>query len=204
MKTNITMITLMIALSYALADKPADQTKNLKGPPVDFFQEEITLIVNDSISRVEGVYHIKNNYSKDINMPMTFPFYVDSVTDFPHIMEIYYKDSTGTRRKVAYRSHPERKVIRLSVPIKADSSITWYLNYEQRIKSKRAVYIITSTSAWSKPLDQATYTYIAPADFEITEIWPVPDTSYGDSSYVFRRCVKYDFLPSREMEINWK
>lgn len=135
---------------------------------------------------------------------MAFPFYVDSVTAFPHTIEIFYKDSLGNNIPIKFRSYPERKMIRLSVDIEPESYTTWYLNYEQRISSKRAVYIITSTSAWNKPLDRATYTYIAPQDFEITEIWPQPDTSYQENSLVYMHCIKNNFMPSREMEIKWR
>ncbi len=204
MKVTGPIVIFILIMSFAIADNTDKKSEAIRKPAIDFYQEEITLIVNDTISRVEGVYHIKNNTSKSLNLPLVFPFYVDSLTDFPHLIEIFYEDSLGVKRNAGYRGYPERKMIRLSVPVVADSSVTWHLNYEQRIKSKRAVYIITSTNVWSKPLDKATYTYIAPADFEIAEIWPEPDTSYGDSLITYRRCIKFDFLPSREMEINWK
>jgi hypothetical protein len=177
---------------------------SVKIPRIDFFQEEISLIVNDSIARVEGVYHFRNNSPNAINMPMAFPFYVDSVTSFPHEIEIYYEDSLGSKMPVQYKSYPKLKVIRLMLPIEPESERTWYLNYEQNIQSKRAVYIITSTAAWSKPLDKATYTYVTPEDFEITETWPEPDTSYQDSAFTYYKCIKYGFMPDRDMEINWR
>lgn len=197
------LVALLIIINIALAESDKEGIPSTK-PAVDFFQEEITLIVNDSISRVEGVYHFKNNTLKNLNLPLIFPFYADSVTAFPHMIEVFYIDSTGERRSLKYQSRPERNIIRLAVPIAPQSNITWYLNYEQKISAGRAVYIITSTSAWSKPLDQATYTYITPKNFNIINIWPQPDTSYQDSLYTYRQCTQHNFLPEREMEIRWR
>jgi hypothetical protein len=171
---------------------------------VEFFQEEITFIVNDSIARVEGVYHFRNNLGRAFDMPVMFPFHVDSTTAYPDLIEAYIADSTGHRRALDFVDMPERECIRMRIPMAAGPETIWNLNYEQRISAERAVYVITSTAAWQKPLEKATYTFITPASFKDVEVWPEPDTTFIENGMAYRRCVKYNFMPKREMTISWK
>jgi hypothetical protein len=169
-----------------------------------FYQEEITLTVSDSVSRVEGTYHFRNNTGKAIDMPVIFPFYVDSTTEFPYHIGAFLMDDKGHEQPIKFEELRNHKAIRMRIPLAADGETTWYLNYEQKIRARRAVYIITSTAAWQKPLEQATYTFIAPSSFEDIKVWPEPDTTFEKAGQIYMQCVKYDFMPTREMEISWK
>ena len=205
MKKRIIIITSIIISVFeftVFADEPARSPQWRS--PLDFFQEEITLSVNDSIMRVEGVYHMRNNTGRKFDAPLAFPFHVDSLTLFPHEIEAIVLDSVGNPIKLEFMSAPEHKIIRFRLPVCLGNETVWKLNYEQKIKSKKAIYIITSTAAWKKPLEQATYTFVTPRDFEVTDIWPAADTTYQDSTYIYRQCVKRNFMPTREMELIWK
>jgi hypothetical protein len=198
-------IALFMTLAFIAAF--AQDMRNIIPPetgPVDFFQEEITLTVTDSTTRVEGAYHFRNNRNREMMMPVIFPFYVDSTTLFPQSIEAYYYDSSGSKIPIDFIEMPQRKAIRMKIPVSSNSENTWYLDYEQKIESKKAVYIITSTAAWQKPLEQATYTFVAPSGFKDIRVWPEPDTTYEKDGQIYMQCVKYDFMPSREMQISWK
>jgi hypothetical protein len=172
-------------------------------PPVDFFQEEITLTVTDSTAAVSGVYHFRNNTARDFDMPVAFPFYVDSLSAYPHFIEAYIEKESG-KQVLPHRQLTKMDGISLKIPLKAGQEMTWNLDYAQKISSKRAVYIITSTAAWKKPLEQATYTFIAPANFINITAWPTPDTSFVNNGIRSFISYKQGFMPVRDMEILWK
>jgi len=176
---------------------------NIKAPPVDFFQEEITLVVTDSTASVKGIYHFRNNTDRDFDMPVAFPFYTDSLNSFPHFIEAYIEKEDG-KQVLPHRQLTKFAGISLKIPLQAGQEMTWNLDYTQKIGSKRAVYIITSTAAWKKPLERATYTFIAPANFADITTWPAPDTSIVINGIRSIISHKQNFMPTRDMEIFWK
>lgn len=204
---NNALITItLVSLLYCYG--ASQETGNIKPDgsktAVDFFQEEIILTVNDSTLKIDGVYHFRNNTGRDIPMPIAFPFHVDSATAYPHHIEAYLLDHDVKKQALEFSEIRQRNGIRARIPLMAGEETTWQLIYEQKISSKRAVYIITSTAAWKEPLEEATYIFVAPDDFEITYIWPEPDSSYQQNGLIYRQCVKRDFMPEQEMEIIWK
>jgi hypothetical protein len=205
MRISILIVTVIAIVSGFAIAQDISNIKPLKPrPSVEFYQEEITFIINDSIARVEGVYHFRNNTGKEFAMPVMFPFYVDSVTGYPDYIEAFQADSAGNITPLDFIEMPERGSIRMRIPITTAQETVWHLNYEQRISAKKAVYIITTTAAWQKPLEQATYTFVVPASFKNVKVWPEPDTTFAKDNQIYRQCVKYQFMPAREMEISWR
>jgi hypothetical protein len=205
MKIILITFFLFISITNPGLAQDIDNLKPIeREPAVDFFQEEITLTVTDSTMRLDGIYHFRNNTPRNIPLPFSFPFYVDSTISYPHFIEAYMLSDDGEKQRIDISEIRKTNSFRARIPLIAKSEATWQLAYEQKIESKRAVYIITSTAAWKKPLTQATYIFVTPEDFEISFIWPEPDSSFTKDGLVYRQCVKHDFLPSREMEIIWK
>lgn len=170
--------------------------------PVDFFKEEIVLTVSDSVATVNGVFYFRNNRDRDRPFPVLFPFYVDSVTHFPHEIKVYIINGNDTLT-VNFEPLVERGAIRMGIPMKSNDVTVWHLDYSQKIESPRARYILTSTSAWKKPLEEAAYYFVVPKTFDVVSIWPEPDSSGGDEIKTLW-CHKTDFMPDRDMEIIWE
>ncbi|MCP4579984.1 MAG: hypothetical protein GY839_00085 [candidate division Zixibacteria bacterium] len=202
-KLIIISITLTVLTGLLNSQSNIPGASGSRKPAVDFFQEEIILTVTDSIAKVEGTYHFRNNTERDFEMPVIFPFYVDSLCSYPHRLEAYQIQQDG-RQVMSHRELQKLDGIRFRIPLKAGQESTWYLDYEQKIKSKRAVYIITSTAAWKKPLEQATYTFVAPEEFDEIITWPEADSSYLENGQIYFISVKSNFMPAQDMEIFWK
>jgi len=195
------MHVMIKALIIAWGILPAQPPVDLRSP-VDFFAEEITMEVNESEVSIGGVYYFRNNTSKDKSFPIIFPFYVDSLTSFPDRIDAYVISGSDTS-VINFQSLEERHCIRLGIPMIPDSVTIWHLDYNQKISSRKARYILTSTSAWKKPLEKATYRFIAPKSFDINYAWPEADTVItGDKVTLI--ATRTDFLPPRDMEIIWE
>jgi hypothetical protein len=174
-----------------------------KKTSIEFFKEEITLSVNDSEAVIHGIYFFRNNTEQGGDFPVLFPFYVDSLSLFPHLIRPYIMDSNKVV-DIKFRSVEKANSISFTIPLKPKSITTWYFDYSQKIKASRARYIITSTNAWGKPLQEATYKFIAPCGFDNIKTWPGADTSYREGPDMIFLVHLRDFLPQKDMEISWE
>jgi hypothetical protein len=199
LKFSVIFILLSMGVSVA-GDLALKRTEKNSG--VDFFKEEITLVVNDSEATVHGIYYFRNNTDKSGDFPILFPFYVDSLSQFPNYIRPFIIDSAKTVN-LSFRTIENAGSISLGIPVRPRSVTIWYLDYVQRIKATRARYIITSTNAWGKPLEEATYRFIAPSDYDSIHTWPTADSIYKDRAKIVNLCHKKDFLPRQDMEISW-
>jgi len=170
---------------------------------VEFFKEEITMTVTDSTSSISGVYYFRNNTEKDKPFSVVFPFYVDAVSHYPHEIRAYTVNDGDTLIIEPARLE-DRNVIRLRIPMKPKEVTIWHLDYSQRIDGSHARYILTSTRAWGKPLEQALYRFVIPTDFEIIDIWPKIDKARRVKPNLELWSEKTNFMPSRDMEIFWQ
>ena len=178
------------------------QGENPRSRQVEFFKEEITMSVTDSSSSISGVYYFRNNTEKDRPYSVVFPFYVDGVSHYPHEIRAYTVTDGDTL--VIEPAHLEgRNVIRLRIPMKPKEVTVWYLDYTQRIESDYARYILTSTSAWGQPLEEATYRFLIPAGYRIIEIWPKADKARRIKLTIEMWCEKINFIPDQDMRIFW-
>ena len=170
---------------------------------VDFFKEEITLSIDDSTASVSGIYYFRNNTEKDKPFSVVFPLYVDAVSHYPHEIRAYTVNDGDTLIIEPTRLE-DGNVIRLRIPMRPKEVTIWHLDYAQRIEGSHARYILTSTRAWGKPLEEALYRFVIPADFEIIDIWPKVDKVRKVKPNLELWCEKSDFMPSRDMEIYWQ
>ncbi len=203
MKIAVAYLFAMILLAHSAYSDDLVLKTSAKKPSVDFFKEEITLSVNDSDVTVNGVYYFRNNTDKIGKFPVLFPFHVDSLSLFPNLIKAYIIDS-ATVNDLNYQKIRKANSISIAIPIKSQAVTIWHLDYSQKIKAPKARYIITTTNAWDKPLEEVTYKFIVPSDFDSLTAWPTPDTAFIDESNMILICHKTDFLPQQDMEISWR
>ena len=171
--------------------------------PVDFFKEEITLTVSDSQAAINGIFYFRNNTDRDRPFPIIFPFYVDSLTSYPDKINAYTING-GDTAAINFEALAGRRAIRMAVPMKPKGVTVWYLDYTQKIDSPHARYILTSTAAWKKPLEEATYYFVMPETFNVISVWPEPDSTKISGAKKILKCERKNFMPERDMEIIWE
>lgn len=197
----LTLTILILAIgAIALGQK---NVRPPRGSAIDFHKEDIVLTVSDSKVAVSGIYWFRNRTDKHMPYPVSFPFYIDSTSLFPDSISAYVKnDSLITQ--IPFMKYKIAKSIGIRVPMTARGTTIWHLDYSQKILSPHARYILTSTAAWGKPLEEATYKFIVPASFDSVQVWPKADTVYNQGDQKIYLCHKTNFMPKRDMEIYWK
>jgi hypothetical protein len=169
---------------------------------IDFFKEEITLSVSDSVASVNGLYYFRNNSEHEGKMPIVFPFYADSASLFPDTINAYIVSEKDTTH-LDYRKTGEHDAVMIGIPLTPKGITIWHLDYKQKILGPRATYILTSTGAWGKPLEDATYRFIVPASFKEVLVWPEADSTINRGKSREYLAHRIDFMPKQNMTIDW-
>jgi hypothetical protein len=195
MAANAILITLFLSFNVIMADETGMGKR-----PVEFFAEQITLAVDDSAARIECEFHFRNNLSGQRNFPVIFPFYVDSQSLFPDYIDACI--AGPDRRQLEVKILPERNAAVINIPL-AESTTIWRLQYRQRITGSMARYILTSTQAWGRPLEKATYRFIVPKSFGEIVVWPQADSTADTGEFIEYWAHRNNFMPERDMEIRW-
>ncbi len=177
-------------------------TIHAKGP-IEFYQEEITMSVNDSSVRIDGVYYFKNNTSTSGPMPVLFPFYVDSLSEYPSFVRAYTISDSGDTIDVKIKHIREQNRVHLTIPLIPKQISKWYIEYVQKIHSTSARYVLTSTAAWGEPLKDAAYKFKVPAEYRDVKTWPEADSSNANGNNSIYWSTKKDFMPRQDMTIYW-
>ena len=198
MRLTTTISIAIMALSGAVLHPQEPLTSRRA---VTFIAEEITLSVNNELAGVSGTYHFRNNTSHQGNYPVIFPFHVDSLSSFPHRISGFVIETDSTILEI--RPHESRAAVTVNIPLRPNAVTIWRLDFTQRITGNHARYILTSTQAWSEPLKEATYCFVAPRSFEEVVVWPKQDSISRKGDRVEYWAHKKDFMPDRDMEITW-
>ena len=153
---------------------------NLSGQDFDFYKENITMEIGEGYFHVNGIYYLKNKRSEVKTLVYPFPVdplygKVDSVYIFNlktnEIIEPLKTDVNSAVFKIDFSTHNELAV---------------QVSYRQELINSRAEYILESTIAWKKPLDQANYQLIVPNSIELIKFSiPPGDSSVYDDERIY-------------------
>ena len=139
------------------------------------------MTVNEGEFAISGIYYFRNNTDSNRPMPIVFPFYIDDSTHYPHKIEAFVFDG-DQKSKLDFQENKERGSIRIHIPMKPKSTSVWRLEYTQKIDKPQATYILKSTQAWGRPLEEALYKIDIPNDIDIDYIWADVDSVTGKDS----------------------
>jgi hypothetical protein len=196
--TSAVFVTTIIFIVFGLSFSQSGINK-----PLEFFKEEISMTVNKGEFTISGTYYFRNNTDSDRPMPVVFPFYIDDSTHYPDEISAYVNNGEG-KKALDFQENRERGSIRMAIPMRPGETTIWQLDYSQRIDKPQATYILKSTQAWGKPLEEALYRIDIPDDIDIDHIWADVDsvTTKGNREVLWIH--KTDYMPFSDMTIRWK
>jgi len=171
--------------------------------PVEFFKEEISMTVNKNEFAISGTYYFRNNTNSDKPMPIVFPFYIDDSTLYPYDIKVSVIEGND-ERPLDFQENRERGSIRFAIPMNPDEVTTWRLEYAQKIDRPQATYILQSTKAWGKPLEEAQYRIDIPDNINVDYIWADVDSVTESGSREVLWIHKIEYMPFKDMIIRWK
>jgi hypothetical protein len=155
------------------------------------------MMVSAAGIRVEGLYIFANNSSAAHHQGLFYPFPVDSL--HPEIADITVTVDGDT---IAFQRVDDGVGFFIDIPARATSSFV--VSYGQNSLDSSACYILTTTTAWDRPLERAAFEIHVPADLELLWVSYEIDSesdSRGTKIYEF---IREDFMPEKDLCVRWK
>lgn len=161
------------------------------------------MIVNKGEFTISGTYFFRNNTESGKPMPIVFPFYIDDSTHYPQDIKAFVTASEE-KQPLEFQENRERGSIKIIIPIKPKETTSWHLEYTQKIDKPQATYILQSTQAWGKPLEEALYRIDIPDNIDIDYIWADVDSVTAAGGREILWIHKTEYMPFKDMIIRWK
>lgn len=159
-----------------------------------FVSEHVRLSIAPGQLRVHGTYHFVRGTSSE-PFAILYPFIQDASLGPPEAIRVTVDGDSASYDRGELNS------IRVSLPFAGGGAPACMLEveYAQRLMSRRASYLVTSTQLWDRPLQRATF------DVELADSLGPPRSEFpferiGPGRYTFDQT---DFLPQRDLVIEW-
>lgn len=162
---------------------------DLSGQDVSFYRENITMKINNEQFFVSGRYFFR---SKTADKKLLFyPFPKDSL--YGKVNSILLYDLTNNQT-VELVTSDTSKILFLA-DFSKNLEIELLISYEQNLLGNRAEYILVTTKIWKKPLEEAYYQLIVPANHVITCFSIPPIDSIITQQEKIYTWEKFEYMP---------
>ncbi len=163
------------------------------GGLVEFTSERIEMRVRGNVVTIHGTYHFTNPNPKPVRVTMFYPFPVDSSHPYPHAIRV---------KPIAY--HKVKDGITWTLDALPKTLSTVEVTYSQTCRDRSARYILTTTRAWGRGLRQAEFTVRVPGAFKEVALSYSPDSLKELNGEQVFYLTKKDFLPDKDLMVQWK
>ena len=184
-KTILLQIFLLINAHFLFAEMP-----------IRFFKENIRIELSINRMIVKGTYFFVNQSDFDIDVDMTYLFYVDSLHPYPERIEA----AVG---KLGLPFRKNEKNIVWSLHFKPESVDTVSVTYTQELKSKDAIYIMNTAQLWNQKLDRASFVIITPKNFPKISFSIEPDSFITKRNEKIYYITKRYYTPKKNFIMTW-
>ncbi|MCK4305120.1 MAG: hypothetical protein KAY24_12855 [Candidatus Eisenbacteria sp.] len=173
-----------------------------RGLPLRFDSEIVRLFIEDDSLKVEGTYRLLCRPRRVAIVSLLFPYPVDSLLGGARTSCVKCRVPGGNWQAVSYEELPQRMGARWMVPLDLGDTLDVHTVYHQAILASYARYIVTTTSAWGRPLRKARFEIYLPEDARDPQFsFPFEYQVLGDRScYCFEAI---GFMPDRDITVSW-
>lgn len=168
--------------------------------PLDFWRENIAVDIAapDTIT-VTGEYFFRTPTGAPANVQLFYPFPIDSIHQMPVRWQV--RPMAGGELLACQTG---RDGILFPVRVDSASVCSLRITYTQPVRAQRARYILTTTSAWGKPLGPSNYSVTLSSRFTLTSLSYPADTVVSRKGRTTHRFLKDNFMPDRDLEFEWR
>ncbi|MEJ2721296.1 MAG: hypothetical protein P8181_09165 [bacterium] len=165
--------------------------------PVRFEREAITVWVTPDAIRVEGAYTFVNTLPVSFSQGLFYPFPIDSLHPDVNNVSVHMGGSALEFKRMS-------KGVGFTIMLPASGSGTAIVSYEQSALDSSGCYILTSTSAWDAPLEEARFKVHIPDTLELIDSSYEFDRVTAQDGERIYRFVRTDFLPETDLCLRWR
>jgi len=166
---------------------------------LDFWRENIAVRITacDTIE-VIGDYFFRGPGNAPLTTGLYYPVPVDSVSDFPARISVRSGDSA----LVAHTRSGSGITFPITVPQNGVCSVR--VCYTQHVRQCTGRYILTTTSAWGKPLGPSNYSVALPAAMALTHLSYEVDSITTAGGWPVYRFFRDNFMPTQDLAFTWE
>ena len=171
-------------------------------PELQFSAEKIEMRVSRKEVGIKGYYYFRDNSpQKSIHRLLFYPFPVDSTHNFPYVIDVYYLSSG---KKILYGAKKPAKLIYFPVDFPPHSTTAVVVEYRQSIQANNVEYILHTTKYWGRPLESAEFLIWIPKGFQDVKLSYQPTKVETLQSQIKFTIEERNFLPHKDLEMEWK
>lgn len=171
-----------------------------RSAPIRFDSEIIRIkMIPDSIE-VEGIYQMLCHYTGMPQIGLFYPYPEDSLLGGAHSLLLEARNPQGDWLPLQFMESKMGNGARWRVPLDRGDTLQIRTVYRQARKTTYGRYIVTTTSAWGRPLENARFEITLPEGAREPEFsFPFELT---DEGYYLYETTK--FLPDVDIIVHWK
>lgn len=170
---------------------------------VEFYREKIIMRIQKDYLEVNGIYYFRNNTAGINSLPIVYPFPVDE-SHFPPDSILVTSKTTDSKKPIKHKAYKNGDKISCILPLEAGDCNIMEVYYRQKLKEKRARYILTTTSRWGKPFDFAEYEIFISTDFDSVNVNYPCDLDHQDEKWQKFYFSAKNFMPDKDLLVRWK
>lgn len=164
----------------------------------NFDTEQLVFTLSDSLLVFEGVFGFSNLSNEEVRQSIFFPIPFDE-------SQMIYEDASVTWEDSgeALMTKNMDPGLWFGLDLPARSMKLVKISYKQKLKAKRAMYVLLTALDWPTPLAYASYEVILPEGSTITRYpFAKDDLSLSEAGSVIWEY--YDYRPTEDFLIEWE
>jgi hypothetical protein len=168
--------------------------------PVRFWREYVTVEPSQGSTRVSALYYFRNDSDRRVRQGILYPFPVDRFHLYPRVVRVW-KKSGDDLRPMGF-VHRDRHVL-WNMQLEAREEMVVRVDYIQDIRRPVAIYIVTTTQEWRRPIEIAEFEFRVPAGLDSVRLSFEPDRREVDGDTIVYYVRYDDFMPDEDLTVTW-
>ena len=168
--------------------------------PIRFYREYVTVEPSEGSTRVSALYYFRNDSDKRVRQGIHYPFPVDRFHLYPGVVRVWEKNGDDLRPMGFV--HRERHVL-WNMQLEPREEVVIRVDYLQEIRRPRAIYIVTTTQEWKRPIELAEFEFRVPAGLDSVRLSFEPDRREVEGDTIVYYVRYHDFMPDEDLTVTW-
>lgn len=189
-------VTLVLAAGVSCARQEARPPS-----PVRFVREHVRVEPSERQTRVVGVYIFRNDSDAPSDVGMRYPFPIDRGHLYPTRIRVH-EERGGVPEPMGFVREDAGIAWRMRFAPREERTVR--VEYTQDIREKRAIYIVTTTRQWLRPIERAEFEFRVPAALKSVRLSFEPDRSEVVGDTIVYHMTRTEFMPERDLTVTWE
>jgi hypothetical protein len=169
-------------------------------PPIRFYREYVTVVPSPGSTSVSAIYYFRNESDRSVRQGIAYPFPVDRTHLYPSVIRVWEKTGSGLRPMGYVRRGSN---VLWEMDVEAGGTKVIRVDYTQEIREPRAIYIVTTTQRWERPIELAEFEFRVPAELGEHRLSFEPDSSVTSGDTTVHYVAYEDFMPDEDLTVTW-